>query len=515
MKRPIILQELSSQKQYKINPPCVLGRGAKADLAFPDPAISQRHALILEIGGEPWIQDLESANGVYVNDRKIFEKTPLKAGDSIQLGRTGFILMESGEDISEQTIVLHSLESSIAGNLDHRKLRLIFEMTADLAENQDMVALEKKILPGFREIFKQDHGCIALFKEDGGLKPLFSDTPLESMLLSRSIVKRLFRDGESFLLEDALSEASLKEQESIVGLRIRSALCVPLTYRNRIYGLIYLDRNIPGAYSQDDLEFLRTIASILAPLIENARLLSELKERNADTMKTLRETQSRLIDMERAAAYLRLAQAMAHEIRNPLMTIGGLIRRMARPGSINADEAKVQAVVSSVERIESVLREVDEYVKLRAPERRLARIDQIIHEELAEHATDLQKKGIQPLICVNAVHLAIPVDPELFKNALSLIVREILPSVSRGSALKITMEDSANELTIYFGEIADDWCLCELASPELERKPWSLGLFLNLAGKIISDHGGRLLVDARGNSPLPLVVAMPRTIPDC
>ena len=33
--------------------------------------------------------------------------------------------------------------------------------------------------------------------------------------------------------------------------------------------------------------------------------------------------------MERAAAYGRLAQAMAHEIRNPFMIIGGLVRRIA------------------------------------------------------------------------------------------------------------------------------------------------------------------------------------------
>ena len=155
-------------------------------------------------------------------------------------------------------------------------------------------------------------------------------------------------------------------------------MCVPLSYRNQIYGLIYLDRNIPGAYKQDDLEFLRTIASILAPLIENARLLSELKEIYAGTCKALKETQSRLIDMERTVAYVRLAQAMAHEIRNPLMAIGGLVRRMAQPGSQTAEGARFQAVVSSVERIESVLREVDQFVKLPAPERRLVRIDQVI-----------------------------------------------------------------------------------------------------------------------------------------
>ncbi len=65
--------------------------------------------------------------------------------------------------------------------------------------------------------------------------------------------------------------------------------------------------------------------------MENARLWSELENRYASAMETLKKTQARLIDMERTAAYVRLAQAMAHEIRNPLMVIGGLVRgKLAR-----------------------------------------------------------------------------------------------------------------------------------------------------------------------------------------
>ena len=108
----------------------------------------------------------------------------------------------------------------------------------------------------------------------------------------------------------------------------------------------------------------------------------------------------------------------------------------------------------------------------------------------------------------------VPIDPELFQRALSLVVRAIQPSVAPGADLPITLADSANELAILCGESIDEGRWCELASPKLERKPWSLGLFLNLASKLISDHGGRLLVDAEGRSPLPLLIRMPRTITD-
>jgi K+-sensing histidine kinase KdpD len=512
MRRQVVFQELISRKRYEIHPPCIVGRGGSADLAFPDPAISEQHALLLEIEGKLWIRDLESTNGVFVNDIKVVSEGPIRQSDCIQLGKTRFLVLECDQVIPSQTMILHTLDPSDEGGLDRKRLKLILEMATELSENQEMDALHENLLPKFKEVFKQDRGCIALFQEDGSLKPLFADPSLASVPLSRSVIRRLFQGGESFLLEDALSDASLKEQESVLGLSIRSALCAPLIYRNQIYGLIYLDRNVPGAYNQDDLELLKTIALITAPLIENARLLCELRELNAGTIKALKETEARLLDRERTAAYSRLAQAMAHEIRNPLVAIGGLVRRIVRHGSESENSAKFQAVVSSVERIEMVLKEVDRFVRFPVPDKKLARIDQAIREELARHHLELQNKGIRSMVSVHATHVMIPVDFELFREAVSLIIKEILPSLSQGSELRITLEDLSNELAIHFGEISGAMLMCDLLSPDLERTPWSLGLFLNLAYKIISDHGGKLLANPRGHSPFPLLVKMPRTI---
>ncbi len=511
MTRHIVLQELSSGKNYRISLPCVIGRGKEADLVFPELTISHRHALISELDNQIWIEDLKSSNGVFVNDKKI-KKALLDPGDSVQLGQIKLLVsLEEEEDIQGQTLILHSLESKAELNLDHQRLKLIYEITSELSGNQDLTALEEKIFSRFKEIFNHDRGYIAIFQDDGSLKPIFSCPPSEAVPLSRSIVNRLFQNGESFLLEDAISEGSLKEQESVIALRIRSALCVPLIYHNQIYGLIYLDRDIPGVYKNDDLEFLRSIASILAPLLENARLWSELKNRYANTLESLRETEKRLIDMERKAAYVRLAQAMAHEIRNPLTSIGGLLRRLARsePGGLNE---KLQPIMTSVERVEKVLKEVDNFVKIPPPQKKLEKIDHLIQEEIESHKSELQKNCLRPLLFVNTPHVLIPLDPDLFKKALSMIFKEIIFSLPQGSDFKLVIQDCGNDLEILIGEIDKQRHFRELFDPELKSKPWSLSLFLNIAHKILSDHGGKLLLDPEGYSAFPIIMKIPRTI---
>lgn len=63
-----------------------IGRAAGNDLRLADPKISRRHARVDGDGGLAYITDLGSANGVYVNDRRIGSTTLLEPGDTIRLG---------------------------------------------------------------------------------------------------------------------------------------------------------------------------------------------------------------------------------------------------------------------------------------------------------------------------------------------------------------------------------------------------------------------------------------------
>jgi pSer/pThr/pTyr-binding forkhead associated (FHA) protein len=511
-KYSVILRELSSGREHRISLPCIIGRDKEADLALSDPTISRRHAMIAEIDKEIWVEDLKSFNGVFVNDRKISERTLLKPGDTVQLGDIQLLVSEAEADISEETVVLHSLDREAEWQLDRERLRLIYEITTECCDTQDLKTLVEKSFSRIKEIFRQDRGYLALFQEDGTLRPLFPDPASKSIPLSRSIVERLLQNGESFVLEDALSEPSLSQQKSIADLRIRSALCAPLIYHNQIYGLIYLDRTVPGAYKQEDLDVLRAIAFMLAPLIENTRLWAELKKHYAGAMETLRETEARLIDMERTAAYVALAQAMAHELRNPLMAIGGLVRRIARSESGDSNSTKVQAIVNLVERVEMVLKEVDDFVRIPLPTVKLARIDSLVQGVIEKHDWQSLEEGLPPLLSVNTSNLMVPVDSDLFKKALSMIFNEILLSIPRGSKFTIFMQDFGNELELLVGELGENKRSFEPFSSGMQGKPWSFGLFLNIAHKIICDHGGKILLDPQGHAPFPIIIRMPRTV---
>lgn len=507
----IILKATSTGEHYRVPLPCVIGRGETVDLPLKDLSISHRHARISSQGNRLWIEDLKSVNGVFINKHKIEKKSVVNYGDTLTLGQMHFTVLEHEEDVSQQTLVMHTLGPQTSAELDQQRLSALYAIAAELSGSQDMKTLGAKIFARLKEIFQFDRGYVALFTKDGDLQPLLVEPASISLPLSRSIVKRVFQHAESFLLEDALGDSSLSVQESIVKLRIRSALCVPLICHDQIYGLMYLDRHVPGAYKPADLEFLKSIAAILAPLIENAYLWSELQNHYDHAVETLKKTQTRLIETERTAAYVYLAQAMAHELRNPLMIIGGLAHKIAA-AQAHTPDASYSALQSAVERMELVLRELDLFVNTPPPHLQLYRIDQLLQEGLREYQETWQRKSIDPRLIVDTPHVMLPLDPYLMRKAISMVFKEIVFGIPDGAVLPISLYASENELVIEFGQSTaqnqNQWC--DPYAPEVQAKPWFTSLFLAIAHKILIDHGGKLFINAQANAAYPLRLRIPR-----
>ena len=73
---------------YRFESPAtvVLGRGAAADLPLGETSVSRKHACIDCVDGVWGITDLASANGTFVNGRRVEARAPLAHGDALRIG---------------------------------------------------------------------------------------------------------------------------------------------------------------------------------------------------------------------------------------------------------------------------------------------------------------------------------------------------------------------------------------------------------------------------------------------
>lgn len=77
-----------------------LGRGTNATIRLNDDGISRRHARLVQINNDVFIEDLKSSNGTTVNGVAVAEQ-PLKDGDKIRLGSTTILKFTYNDQLDE------------------------------------------------------------------------------------------------------------------------------------------------------------------------------------------------------------------------------------------------------------------------------------------------------------------------------------------------------------------------------------------------------------------------------
>lgn len=78
--------------------------------------------------------------------------------------------------------------------------------------------------------------------------------------------------------EPTKDERFNRDADTLLGFTTTNILCVPLILKNRIIGIIELMNKRSGSFTRADLEFLHTIAGLVAMSMENGRLFEELTQ---------------------------------------------------------------------------------------------------------------------------------------------------------------------------------------------------------------------------------------------
>jgi pSer/pThr/pTyr-binding forkhead associated (FHA) protein len=84
---------------YVLGRTMILGRSPSAHVQVMDPQVSREHAVIEHTeNGDTALRDLDSANGTYVEGKRISEMT-IKSGDSFRIGTSEFLFGEVRGDV--------------------------------------------------------------------------------------------------------------------------------------------------------------------------------------------------------------------------------------------------------------------------------------------------------------------------------------------------------------------------------------------------------------------------------
>lgn len=139
---------------------------------------------------------------------------------------------------------------------------------------------------------------------------------------SRSIINKAIAQKIPILTTNAQDDVGTA---SVVSYALRSIVCIPLTLRDKILGVLYADNRLGlGVFSQENIPLLQAFANQAAIAIENARVFSQVK---ADLDQAQSELQILRIQLDHKKVqeqigeiteteYFQSLQAMVANIRN-------------------------------------------------------------------------------------------------------------------------------------------------------------------------------------------------------
>jgi signal transduction histidine kinase len=142
------------------------------------------------------------------------------------------------------------------------------------------------------DLMQAERGLIMLLDDTGELqvKSAFNlcreQMMDEDFRISSSITNQVARTGKSVYTSDALADDRYAQQQSVVELHLRSIMCVPLTVKSKVIGVIYLDNtNQARMFLKSDLYLFELYAQLVSNALHNAAMYNSL-----NTMKRYNES---------------------------------------------------------------------------------------------------------------------------------------------------------------------------------------------------------------------------------
>jgi PAS domain S-box-containing protein len=244
----------------------------------------------------------------------------------------------------------------------------------------------------------------------------------------------------------------------------------------------------------------------LIPVELSATLIAEDHEIAAVVgfFRDLRERrllQEKVLQNERLAVLGQMAAHISHEIKNPLMVIGGFARQVKENlnGPKEKNLEKLQIVIDEIKRLEEFLVEVGRYAKFSEPRLSAGNLNALIQETCTFLTPILEEKGIGLKLDLDAALPSFPFDRDHIRQVILNLGKNALEAMEQPGTLSVASRTSAGIILVHISDtgpgIAPD-VLTKIFQPFFSTKPRGSGLGLAISQQIMAAHQGEIHLDS-------------------
>ncbi len=271
---------------------------------------------------------------------------------------------------------------------------------------------------------------------------------------------------------------------------------LPIHAEGRAVGLLLVARTEGVPLARADASLAAGLAEGFARLVAHPRLSAELAQ-----------SRDLLARVDRLSALGTLAAGVAHEIRNPLVSVRTFMQLL--PERLHDEDFRTrfrELALGEVERIVTLVNDVLTFSRPLPPELDLADLNELTGSTARLLEAEARKRGVTLRWRLEETLPAVSVDDARVKQVLTNVVLNAIEASEPAGRVEVAT----------FAEQADGvrWCVVEVAdsgegvsAAEAERifdpffttKNDGNGLGLWVASRIMNEHGGQIGVRSNGD----------------
>lgn len=520
----------------------LIGR-ASGQVPVSDFTVSRRHAQIRRGQGEWLLDDLNSANGTYLNGKRVERPVRLKHGDQIRMG--GTVLSWGGRDepgrdgrgtsVSATSDLIdldeddrHG-EAAIIGTVASADDSMIlaspaaaeavraWRVLSSLLEAVGAVLSPQELLDRVMDILFEEvpaeHGLI-LMQTPGKdtYEPAvvrYREADQKRIRTSRRIVDHVIKRREGVLCSNAMSDerfGGTQRDGSIARLGLQSVICAPILSRDEVLGVIHLDCAISThIYSEEQLRLVTVIGRMAALAVENARLVGERMR------------------MERLTAVGETVAALSHHIKNILQGMMGgsdVVEMGLSKESLPLVDQGWQIVRPNLDRILSLTMNMLAFAKKREPRLEEAQLNAVVTDVLELVKRRAEDKGVLIRSELEEPMPAVPMDVDGIHQVVMNIVVNALDAAPKSTGVvtvKTALDADRGRVILTVGDngpgIPEDARDRVFDAFYSTKGHGGTGLGLAVARKIIGEHYGHIELTSIPNEGTLIRVSLPPAQP--
>jgi two-component system sensor kinase FixL len=223
--------------------------------------------------------------------------------------------------------------------------------------------------------------------------------------------------------------------------------------------------------------------------------------------------QEQIIRSERLSALGQLTAEITHEIKNPLMLIGGFAQQLSRVIDDKKNLKKVNIITDEVARLEKLLTDLREFHLPKTIASEKVDLKELLQEIYFMVRDDCEKKNIRTELKIDDNALLVTGDRYGLKQVFLNLFKNSIDAMEHGGVLSIQTSLIGDQVEI---TLADEGCGIpeqdkeKIFSPFFTTKKHGTGLGLCISKRIIEEHAdGSLSMKSKEGKGTSFKVSLP------